>query len=38
VTFHVLRENELRNLRLLYAAKLAGLGDEETRDLIAYVE
>ena len=38
VTFHVLRENELRNLRLLYAAKLARLADEETQDLVAYVD
>jgi V/A-type H+-transporting ATPase subunit C len=38
VTFFLLRENELRNLRLLYAAKLAGRADEETQDLVAYVE
>lgn len=38
VAFFLLRENELRNLRLLYAAKLAGLADQETRDLVAYVE
>jgi V/A-type H+-transporting ATPase subunit C len=38
VTFFLLRENELRNLRQLYAAKLAGLADEEARDLVAYVE
>jgi len=38
VTFSLLRENELRNLRQLYAAKLAGMADEETRDLVAYVE
>lgn len=38
VTFFLLRENELRNLRLLYAAKLAGRPDEETHDLVAYVE
>jgi len=38
VAFFLLRENELRNVRLLYAAKLAGIADEETRDLVAYVE
>jgi V/A-type H+-transporting ATPase subunit C len=38
VAFFLLRENELRNLRLLLAAKLAGLADEETQDLVAYVE
>ncbi|MBM3331875.1 hypothetical protein FJY68_08505 [candidate division WOR-3 bacterium] len=38
VTFFLLRENELRNLRLLYAAKLAGLAAEETRELVAYAE
>jgi V/A-type H+/Na+-transporting ATPase subunit C len=38
VAFFLLRENELRNLRLLFAAKLAGLPDEETQDLVAYVE
>ncbi len=38
VAFFLLRENELRNLRLLYAAKLAGLGVEQTQDLVAYVE
>lgn len=38
VAFFLLRENELRNLRLIYAAKLAGLGVEETQDLVAYVE
>lgn len=38
VAFFLLRENELRNLRLLYAAKLAGRADEETQDLVAYVE
>ena len=38
VTFFLLRENELRNLRLLYAAKLAGRADEEMHDLVAYVE
>jgi V/A-type H+-transporting ATPase subunit C len=38
VTFFLLRENELRNLRLLYAAKLAGRKDEETQELVAYVE
>jgi V/A-type H+-transporting ATPase subunit C len=36
--FFLLRENELRNLRLLYAAKLAGLAVEEAQDLVAYVE
>ncbi len=38
VTFFLLRENELRNLRQLYAAKLAGLADEETQDMVAYVD
>jgi V/A-type H+-transporting ATPase subunit C len=38
VTFFLLRENELRNLRLVYAAKLAGRAIEETQDLVAYVE
>ena len=38
VAFFLLRENELRNLRLLYAAKLAGLTVDETQDLVAYVE
>jgi hypothetical protein len=38
VAFFLLRENELRNLRLLHAAKLAGRADEETQDLVAYVE
>jgi V/A-type H+/Na+-transporting ATPase subunit C len=36
--FFLLHENELRNLRLLYAAKLAGLAVEEAQDLVAYVE
>jgi vacuolar-type H+-ATPase subunit C/Vma6 len=38
VTFFLLHENEQRNLRLLYAAKLAGLAPEETQDLVAYAE
>lgn len=38
VAFFLLRDNELRNLRLLYAAKLAGLAVEEAQDLVAYVE
>jgi V/A-type H+-transporting ATPase subunit C len=38
VTFFLMGENELRNLRLLYAAKLAGLSDEETRELVACVD
>lgn len=38
VAFFLLRENELRNLRQLYAAKLAGLTDEETQDMVAYVD
>jgi vacuolar-type H+-ATPase subunit C/Vma6 len=38
VTFFLLHENELRNLRLLYAAKLASLAVEEAQDLVAYVE
>jgi vacuolar-type H+-ATPase subunit C/Vma6 len=36
--FYLLHENELRNLRLLYAAKLTGLPAEESQDLVAYVE
>ena len=36
--FFLLHENELRNLRLLYAAKLSGLSLDETQDLVAYVE
>jgi V/A-type H+-transporting ATPase subunit C len=38
VTFFLLHENELRNLRQLYAAKLAGAAEETTQDLVAYVE
>jgi V/A-type H+-transporting ATPase subunit C len=38
VAFFLFRENELRNLRLVYAAKLAGRAIEETQDLVAYVE
>jgi len=38
VAFFLLRENELRNLRLVYSAKLAGLAIEETQDLVAYAE
>lgn len=38
VAFFLMRENELRNLRQLYAAKLAGLADEEIQDLVAYVD
>jgi len=38
VTYFLLRENELRNLRQLYAAKLAGLADEETQEMVAYAE
>lgn len=38
VAFFLMSENELRNLRLLYAAKLAGLTDEETRELVACVD
>ncbi|MEO0049720.1 MAG: V-type ATPase subunit [candidate division WOR-3 bacterium] len=34
--FYRLWENELTNLRLLYAAKLAGLGAEECQDLVVY--
>ena len=38
IAFFLLRENELRNLRLLHAAKLGGLADEATQELVAYVE
>jgi vacuolar-type H+-ATPase subunit C/Vma6 len=38
VAFFLTSENELRNLRLVYAAKLAGLTDEETRELVACVD
>jgi vacuolar-type H+-ATPase subunit C/Vma6 len=34
----LLQENELRNLRQLYSAKVAGLSEEQARDLVAYVE
>jgi V/A-type H+-transporting ATPase subunit C len=36
--FFLLRENELRNLRLLYAAKLSGLAAADSQELVAYVE
>ncbi len=38
VAFFLLRENELRNLRLLYAARLAGLAEDDSQDLVAYVD
>jgi len=38
VTFFMLQQNELRNLRLLYAAKQASLPDEQTQELVAYVD
>jgi V/A-type H+-transporting ATPase subunit C len=38
VAFFLLHENELRNLRQLYAAKLAGVAGETAQDLVAYVE
>jgi V/A-type H+/Na+-transporting ATPase subunit C len=38
VTFYMLQENELRNLRQLHAAKVAGLPAELTQDLVAYVD
>ncbi len=38
VAFFLMSENELRNLRLLYAAKLAGLADDEARNLVACVD
>jgi V/A-type H+-transporting ATPase subunit C len=38
VAFFLLRENELRNVQLIYSAKLAGRAIEETQDLVAYVE
>jgi len=38
VTFHLLRENEWRNLRLLYVAKQARLPTAETLELVAYAD
>jgi V/A-type H+/Na+-transporting ATPase subunit C len=38
VAFFLLHENELRNLRQLYAAKLAGVAMEIAQDLVAYVD
>lgn len=38
VAFFLFRENELRNLRQLYAAKLAGVSPETAQDLVAYAE
>lgn len=38
VAYFLMSENELRNLRLLYAARLAGLTDEEARELVACVD
>lgn len=38
VAFYLARENELRNLRLLYAAKQSGTPDEDARELVAYVD
>jgi V/A-type H+-transporting ATPase subunit C len=37
-TFFLMHENELRNLRQLYAAKQASLTEEDTRELVAYVD
>lgn len=34
--FYLLREEELRNLRLLYAAKVAGLAPKECQELVVY--
>jgi V/A-type H+/Na+-transporting ATPase subunit C len=38
VAFFLFHENEVRNLRQLYAAKLAGVTEEVAQDLVAYVE
>lgn len=38
VGFYVYRENEITNLRQLYAAKRAGLDEEYCRELVAWVE
>jgi len=38
VAFFLFHENELRNLRQLYTAKLAGVAEETALDLVAYVE
>ncbi|MEO0078538.1 MAG: V-type ATPase subunit [candidate division WOR-3 bacterium] len=37
VTFYLLRENEVTNIRLLWAAKIVGLPENEARELVAYV-
>ncbi len=37
-TFFLLHENELRNLRQVHAAKVAGLPDETAQELVAWVE
>jgi V/A-type H+-transporting ATPase subunit C len=38
VAFFLFHENELRNLRQLHAAKLAGVARETAQDLVAYVD
>ncbi len=38
VTYYLLRDNELINLRRLNAAKAAGLAEADCRELVAYVE
>ncbi|MCX6841003.1 MAG: V-type ATPase subunit [candidate division WOR-3 bacterium] len=38
VTYFLLQRNEVRNLRQLHAAKLAGVVEETTQELVAYVE
>lgn len=37
LAFCLLREAEITNLRLLYAAKLAGMSDDSCREVVAYV-
>ncbi len=37
VAFYLLRENELTNIRQLWSAKVAGLPEDKTRELVAYV-
>jgi vacuolar-type H+-ATPase subunit C/Vma6 len=38
VTFHMMQQNELRNLRQLHAAKVAGLAPEVVQELVAYAD
>jgi len=38
VSYYLFRENELTNLRQIYAAKKAGMPREEQKELVAYVD